>query len=83
MPTLSGDGDGAAVIAKNEDVTLVASGTFGGGTLAFQTYGDDAAWHTVGSLTANGYLAFKNKGQNQWRVSLSGSSTPSIWYEVR
>lgn len=83
MPTFSGNGDSATYAASEGDVTIFASGDFGGGTLAVQTYGSDASWHTVASISANSYSEFKNSGRNDWRVSLSGATAPTLWYEVR
>lgn len=83
MPTFSVDGNSAAVAVKGERATIFASGTWGGGTLNIQTYGEDAVWHTISSQTADGYWELKNPGAQQWRVNLASSTTPSLWYEIR
>jgi hypothetical protein len=84
MPTFSVDGNGATYTAREEDVGVFYAGAWGGGTLTIQTYGDDDAWHSTGlTATADGYTALKNAGGNDYRVVLSGSTSPTLWYEIR
>lgn len=83
MPTFVSNGTSTAALVEGVDIAVFAVGTFGSGTLHVETYGDDNSWHSVSTLTSDGYLAFKNKGRHGWRLRLAGATSPSIWYEIR
>jgi hypothetical protein len=84
MPTLTVDGSTEDGVSTAPQVVMVAGGTWGGGTLTLQTYGDDDAWHSTSeTLTADGSVTFPNAGNNRFRANLTGSTSPSLWVEVR
>jgi len=83
MPVLTSNGPAPALLIRDKDVAVFASGTWGSGTLNIQTYGDDDAWHTVLTMTADGTQAFINKGLHRWRINLSGATSPFLWAHLR
>lgn len=88
---LGANANGAAFNFKGGRLVLGAFGTFGGGTLALQyTIDSDATWIALGpqtpgalptSLTAAGTVAVYLP-PIRLRVSLAGSTTPSLSYWV-
>lgn len=83
MPTFEEDGTSTNYKVSTRDIQVHAVGTFGSGTLHIETYGDDGAWHSISTLTADGNASFKNLGTNGWRLRLDGATSPSIWYDFR
>lgn len=58
---------------------IVASGTWGGGTLTLQYSHDGSTFVSSGStLTANGAIAFEERPGMYWRVTLAGATSGSI-----
>lgn len=70
-------------LSKYDSITLHATGTFGGGTLALEAGNDEtnfAALPTAVSLTAAGIksVAADGLGYKSYRLALSGATSPSI-----
>lgn len=80
--TLTADGN-TTPEDHNGYVWVHASGTFGGGTLALQYLGADGTYRDVATLTANGQITHEFAGPGKVRLNLTGSTTPSIFYEVQ
>jgi len=58
---------------------IIASGTWGGGTLTLEYSHDGSTWVSSGStLTANGTILFNDRPGLNWRVTLAGATGGSI-----
>lgn len=58
---------------------IVASGTFGGGTLTLEYSHDGTTFVSSGqTLTANGAISFQERPSMPWRVTLSGATAGSV-----
>ena len=78
--TLTGDGQ-STVLVINGPVRLSLSGNFGAGTAKFQTKDPEGVWIDVSTgLTAavDTNFDFPKNAQNECRVDLSGSTSPSL-----
>lgn len=81
--TLSADGQSSAVYFPGGSGVLLASGTFGSGTLTVQWQDDAGTWFSSSAtLAAAGHVAFVLP-QGPVRLDLSGSTSPSITARVR
>jgi len=60
-------------------ITIIASGTFGGGTLTLEYSADGATFVTAGlTLTADGVIQHRPTAGVQWRVTLAGATGASV-----
>ncbi len=58
---------------------IIASGSFGGGTLTLQHSVDGTVWVTSGlTLTAAGKIEFREQPGLIWRVTLAGATAGSV-----
>jgi|AACY02.16.fsa_nt_gi hypothetical protein len=80
---LEADGEAGACFVGPGTITMRASGDFGGGTLTLQIkdqqsgeYRDMTGEGTVMAAPAD--VVIHNDGVNEYRVSLAGSSSPSL-----
>jgi hypothetical protein len=82
-PTLSADGTVTLVLLPGRTYTLAAGGTFGGGSLAaVQLLDDDTPVPVAGSpFTAAGQITL-TASASRLRLTLTGSTTPAITYNV-
>lgn len=85
MPTLTADADTKVFLV--EGPTYVhCSGTFGSGTITWQIEGDDGSYHAIanGAFTAAADKTFNFPYDKRQRMKgvLSGSTTPSLYYQV-
>lgn len=80
--TLSADGSTSAIGWSGGHGRVVASGTFGSGTLELDASIDGGStWVGVGvngQLTAAGTFEFSGDQATQYRLTLSGATSPSI-----
>lgn len=93
---MSADGNGSifAVQSKGDKdighLIIHASGTFGSGTVQLHFKSNNNVWRNTGAvaLTADGWAAVvpaideKNPGGIEYRVVVTGSTSPTIFYEV-
>jgi hypothetical protein len=64
---------------SSSPAVIVASGTWGGGTLTLEYSHDGTTFVTSGqTLTANGAISFNKRPGLHWRVTLSGATGGSI-----
>lgn len=85
MPTLTANADTEVYLV--EGPTFVhCSGTFGSGTITWQIEGDDGAYHDItnGAFTtaSDKTLNFPLGRRQRIKGVLSGSTTPSLYYQV-
>lgn len=87
--TLAADGDGTAhLVSSNDDVVsgvfLHTNGTWGGGTLIVEFESDDGTWRSLvdASFTADTSKQIIVPNGLNVRVSLSGATTPSLFYQL-
>ena len=84
MPTtLLSSSDNASSATQQGQATgsrvILASGTWGGGTLTLEYSHDGSTFVSSGSaLTANGTIAFQEAPGLYWRVTLAGATGGSI-----
>ena len=80
--TLSADGSTAVYQAKtNDTVIAVCTGTFGSGTITAEVSGDNTNWVAAGAdstITEAGSFKVEIKKDMYYRLTLSGSTSPSI-----
>lgn len=82
--TLSADGQTAQAKAAGE-IHFHAQGTWGSGTAVIQYLASDGTWRPIANsaLTDNGDKLITLTQPAKVRVSLTGSSSPSIFWEIR
>ena len=81
--TLSADGQTASTVLKSG--LAYASNDFGGGTLTLQAYdGENDVWVPVtdGTLTSAGVIGFEFPFATTVRLSLAGSTTPTLDWSI-
>ena len=69
--------------ALAQGVHFHCSGTFGSGTMTVKFYGTDGTWHDIanGAFTAAADKTFSVPNNTSLKVTLSGSSGASIYYQ--
>lgn len=81
--TLTVDGSTTAE-SVNSYIWVHADGTFGGGSLALQYLSADGTYRTIGTpLTANGEIIATLPQSASIKLTLTGATLPSIFYEVQ
>jgi hypothetical protein len=80
LTVLSADGNSAAYEATGFPIVIMASGTFGSGTLIMQISPDEGTtWFATGqTLSAIGIMIYTPPEGAQFRLNLAGSTTPTI-----
>lgn len=64
---------------SSSTLVIVASGTFGGGTLTLEYSHDGSTFVSSGqTLTANGTIVFTDRPGLWWRVTLAGATGGSV-----
>jgi len=87
--TLTADGTGGVFSVGAGKRHLRIHGTWGGGTFKLQIQQNDAAWSDIFSdgsaitYTADDEDIYEFVGPVNLRIDLSGSTTPSLYWEVR
>lgn len=78
--TASGNASSAAQTADDSQaITIIASGTFGGGTLTLEYSADASTYVTAGlTLTAAGIIQHRPTAGVTWRVTLAGATAGSV-----
>jgi len=64
---------------------VIATGTFGGGTLSAQVSADGSTWVDIGdpgALTSEGTFWFEVESGMRYRLNLSGATSPSITWSI-
>lgn len=85
--TLSANGDSFTYVAPRQagycGVRLTIGGTWGGGTMTLYERGEDGTWRAVtdGAWTANTMKEFAPVFGASYKLTLTGATAPSLYYE--
>lgn len=87
---LSTDGNGSTftMVAKDErdlgHLIVHASGTFGGGTVQLHFLSNNNVWRDTGAvaMTSAGWVEVVLIPDTDYRIVLTGSTSPTLFYEV-
>lgn len=89
ISTLSANGNSTQFFFTNSrdalsGIFLHLSGTFGSGTVKLQFQGNDGTWRDVTTVS---YTAATDKyitlpAERNYRLNLSGATSPSIYFEI-
>lgn len=87
--TISADGDSLSLAPNSPDrdssgVFVHCSGTFGGGTATIYFKADDDTWKAVSNGAFTGAFDKQVMVPNEVpiKITVSGSTTPSIFYQI-
>lgn len=84
MPTFNENTSSDVYRVHGNTIFVAASGAWDSGTISIQTFGDDSTWHTISSMTADGFKEFINNGRSSWRLVMSGGgASVAVWYDFR